>query len=63
MDQKIHDLSNLPVLARHEDIDDGVDASGQVDEDVAGQGQKVQGRVVEHLDSHGGSWLCGDQDS
>ena len=35
----------LPVLARHEHVDDGVDAGGQVDQDVAGYGQQVVGRV------------------
>jgi len=39
----------VPVLARHGDVDDGVDARGQVDEDVAGQGEQVERRVVGYL--------------
>ena len=35
----------LSVLAGHEHVDDGVDAGGQVDQDVAGYGQQVVGRV------------------
>ena len=39
----------LPVLAGHEDVDDGVDAGGQVDHDVACYGHKVQGGVGQNL--------------
>ncbi len=39
----------LPVLARHEHIDDWVDARCQVDEDVAGYRKQVEWRVVEYL--------------
>ena len=39
----------LPVLAGHEDVDDGVDAGGQVDHDVAGYGHKMQGGVGQNL--------------
>ena len=39
----------LSVLAGHEHVDDGVDAGGQVDHDVACYGHKVQGGVGQNL--------------
>ena len=40
---------SLPVLTGHEDVDDGVDAGGQVDHDVAGYGHQGQGGVGHNL--------------
>ena len=36
------DTAGVPVLARHEHIDDWVDARCQVDEDVAGYRKQVE---------------------
>ena len=40
----------LPILGAHEDIDDGVDAGGEVDEQLGGDEEGVQVGVVQDLD-------------
>ena len=44
-------ISHLSILRAHEDIDDGVDAGGEVDEQLGGDEEGVQVGVVQDLDN------------
>ena len=44
-------INHLPILRAHEDIDDGVDAGGEVDEQLGGDEEGVQVGVVQDLDN------------
>ena len=44
-------FNHLPILGAHEDIDDGVDAGGEVDEQLGGDEEGVQVGVVQDLDN------------
>ena len=44
-------INHLSILRAHEDIDDGVDAGGEVDEQLGGDEEGVQVGVVQDLDN------------